>query len=199
MKDGQTYSLWVSEAEVAPEGGSLKAPDLVALVEWRGKLVFESAVSRGALVGHWEPFVMRGGDLIGGGPVNTSAVQNVGRVRLQSGESVVVGVFDERLVSRRFLGGFEVPLAVLHLGVNEIKGGGWVSRLQITVAPEDGNLPKEVPRFAVAHGVRELSEMPASMKDRFARTNERLEDLVRQGVERGKELLDKVLGGGEER
>jgi len=199
LKEGQTYALWVSEAEVAPEGGSSKAPDLMALMEWRGKVVFESVVSRGALVGHWEPFVLRPGDLVGGGPVSTTSVQNVGRLRLQAGDSVVVGIFDARLLSRRFLGGFEVPVGELHLGVNEMRGGGLVSRVQITVAPEDCNLPGEVPRFAVAQGVRELTEVPASMKDRFARTNEQLEGLVREGVKRGREFLDKVLGGGEER
>lgn len=140
LKEGVTYAVWIAEAEVSPKNptGSTwdtdsSAPDLSAMIAWQNQIVLRTVVVQDAIIACWEPVAVDIGSVLRG-EISTSSVQRVARVRLEKGQPLVIGVFDEDLLDREFAGGVSIAPENLRLGSNEITSPGTLRRMQIMVA-----------------------------------------------------------------
>src|SRR4051812_36075669 len=71
LENGQTYNVWVIEAEVADHpsrGGAWdldgSAPDLMAVLRFRGNTVLKTNVAKDSLIARWEPLGLNWKDLV---------------------------------------------------------------------------------------------------------------------------------------
>jgi len=171
LKEGVTYAVWIQEAEVTPRkvdgtdwGSDSKAPDLSAMIAWQDHIVLRTVVAHETLIGCWDPLAVDVKSVIHG-EMGTSSVQRVARVRLAKGQPLLIGVFDEYLLRRNFVGGLRIPLESLRLGTNEVTSSGTLRRVQIMVADE----PDQVARvkgkapYAATGDIVWLKEPPAVM------------------------------------
>jgi len=177
LKAGETYAVWIAEAEVAPVEGAASAPDLVALMEWQNQVILKTVVSRNSLIARWEPVGVSVGQVLEG-EVSTSSVQRVARVRLTPGGTISVGVFDRGLLHRELIGGFTVPLENLRLGVNEIPGGNRLRRVQLAVTRAESGAVADKSQWVVSEGVQPLQSAPSIMQDDVTRLSERIGTLT---------------------
>ncbi|MCB1064802.1 MAG: hypothetical protein KDN20_18015 [Verrucomicrobiae bacterium] len=123
------------------------------------------------LIARWEPTAVGIKQLMDG-EISGSSVRRVALVRASSSESICVGVFDEDLIGREFIGGIRVPLSELALGTNELIGEGMLNHcsLAITEATDELALPSNF-RVTIpsAKSVEWLEAPPSEMEDPTAR------------------------------
>lgn len=171
LKEGVTYAIWITEAEVSPknpEGSTWdsdsSAPDLCAMIAWQDQIVLRTVVVQDAIIACWEPVAVDIGSVLRG-EISTSSVQRVARVRLEKGQPLVIGVFDEDLLDREFAGGVSIAPESLRLGSNEITSPGTLRRMEIMVAdnPDEITPIKGEAPYHVAAGSEWLSYPPPVM------------------------------------
>lgn len=137
------YSIWLTEAEVAPtkkDGNQWDvdgtAPDLSAMVIWKDQIVLNTVTSNDSLIARWDPIAISVGDVIQG-EVSTSTVKRIARIRAEKGEKFSIGLFDEDIVSRDYVGGWEIETTELRPGTYELNSKGTLNRLIISVTQDD--------------------------------------------------------------
>jgi hypothetical protein len=137
--EGKTYSIWLVEAEVAPLSADSSAPDLVGYIEWQGQVVLRTLTARNCLIARWDPIGLAVGQILEG-EVGTSSLQRVGRIRHTPQGRISVAVFAQGFLTQEFIGGIDVPLSCLKLGLNTIQHDGRVRRIQLAVVDAGGDL-----------------------------------------------------------
>jgi len=211
LREGVTYAVWLSEAEVAPRKADGSpwdadgtAPDLFAMIQWQDQIVLETVTDRDTLIARWEPVAVDLRTLLSG-EVSTSSVKRVAMVRLDPGEPLVIGVFDNDLVGADFVGAFEVSLKGLRLGVNEVISEDSLRRLQIVVAESDSEgVPSTTPTTVDDAYIVWLDEPPSMMGGTFSRvgesargsleqmSSEAIQRLEKAAEEQGRALKDRL-------
>jgi hypothetical protein len=165
---GETYEIWVSEAEVTPvkpDGGSWdsdgSAPDLQAVIVWQNQPIFETVTDSDGLIAQWQPVGLKLTEVLRG-EADTATVRRVGRVRPDENGFIEVGVFDNDPVGLDQVGVFRLPWRLLKPGVNEIRDPGPLLRLRLVIlepGAEGAAMPVQIvkgaeklPALSVASG-----------------------------------------------
>jgi hypothetical protein len=171
LKEGVTYAIWITEAEVASRNSDGKtwdmdssAPDLYAMLAWQDQVVLSTVVNQDGLIARWEPVAIDVKSVLQG-EISTSSMQRVARVRLGMNQSIEVAIFDDDLLDREFAGGVRIDLECLRLGRNEITSSGNLRRLQIAVADAVGQVvPMDsIAAYQVESGTVFLDQAPGIM------------------------------------
>lgn len=185
LHTGTTYSVWLVEAEVAPLSESAAAPDLVGSIDWQGQVVLRTLTARNCLIARWDPIGLSVGQLLEG-EVGTSSLQRVGRIRHSLDGKISVAVFAQGVFKHEFVGGVDVPLGQLKLGLNTIQLEGPLRRIQLAVADAEANGVLENHEWVVLEGVQVLQEAPASMQASVWPSGGKIDEIkhqVGQGLE----------------
>jgi hypothetical protein len=137
------YSIWLTEAEVASTKKDQSqwdvdgtAPDLSAMVVWKDQIILNTVTSNDSLIARWDPIAISVGDVFQG-EVSTSTVKRIARIRAIKGEKFSIGLFDEDIVSRDYVGGWEIDTGELRTGTCELTSKGTLNRLIISVTQDD--------------------------------------------------------------
>lgn len=167
LREGVTYEVWLAEAEVTPvktDGGAWdadgSAPDLKGALVWQNQRILETVTAANGLIAQWEPVAVKLTQVLHG-EADAASVRRVGRVRIQAGEALEVGVFDDDPASPDLAGALRVPWDKLRPGVNEILTDGALRRLRLVIVEpgaEGANMP-----FHRVTGAERLTEAPAAM------------------------------------
>lgn len=198
LKEGVTYAIWITEAEVAPKNSNgtawdmdSSAPDLFAMLAWQDQVVLSTVVNQDGLIARWEPVAIDVKSVLQG-EISTSSIQRVARVRLGPNQSIEVAIFDDDLLDREFAGGVRIDLGSLRLGRNEIISSGNLRRLQITVADAvDQVVPMDSkPAYQVEKGTVFLDQAPAVMASASSAIREQANEAVGALSKETKILLD---------
>jgi hypothetical protein len=202
------FSLWVTEAEIAPveenndrwdKDGS--APDPGALVTWQDQVVLETVVAKDSLIARWDPVAISVGDVVlSKGGISTSSVKRIARVRNAGKGNFSVALFDEDILGRDFIGGWTIPTAQLRPGLLELKSGKALRRIALAVTLDDNlDVPEQsyTPKGAVY-----LDSTPEVMMETMERwAEEAKEELGKLGetVSKGIDRLGQEVGEGIEK
>ncbi len=202
------FSLWVTEAEIAPveenndrwdKDGS--APDPGALVTWQDQVVLETVVAKDSLIARWDPVAISVGDVVlSKGGISTSSVKRIARVRNAGKGNFSVALFDEDILGRDFIGGWTIPTAQLRPGLLELKSGKALRRIALAVTLDDNlDVPEQsyTPKGAVY-----LDSTPEVMMETMERwADEAKEELGKLGetVSKGIDRLGQEVGEGIEK
>ena len=202
------FSLWVTEAEIAPveenndrwdKDGS--APDPGALVTWQDQVVLETVVAKDSLIARWDPVAISVGDVVlSKGGISTSSVKRIARVRNAGKGNFSVALFDEDILGRDFIGGWTIPTAQLRPGLLELKSGKALRKIALAVTLDDNlDVPEQsyTPKGAVY-----LDSTPEVMMETMERwAEEAKEELGKLGetVSKGIDRLGQEVGEGIEK
>ena len=201
------FSLWVTEAEIAPveenndrwdKDGS--APDPGALVTWQDQVVLETVVAKDSLIARWDPVAISVGDVVLSKGISTSSVKRIARVRNAGKGNFSVALFDEDILGRDFIGGWTIPTAQLRPGLLELKSGKALRRIALAVTLDDNlDVPEQsyTPKGAVY-----LDSTPEVMMETMERwADEAKEELGKLGetVSKGIDRLGQEVGEGIEK
>ncbi|MED5585026.1 MAG: hypothetical protein VYB61_01610 [Verrucomicrobiota bacterium] len=192
------FSLWVTEAEIAPveenndrwdKDGS--APDPGALVTWQDQVVLETVVAKDSLIARWDPVAISVGDVVlSKGGISTSSVKRIARVRNAGKGNFSVALFDEDILGRDFIGGWTIPTAQLRPGLLELKSGKALRRIALAVTLDDNlDVPEQsyTPKGAVY-----LDSTPEVMMETMERWAEEAKEFRETVTEEAKELGETV-------
>ena len=201
------FSLWVTEAEIAPveenndrwdKDGS--APDPGALVTWQDQVVLETVVAKDSLIARWDPVAISVGDVVLSKGISTSSVKRIARVRNAGKGNFSVALFDEDILGRDFIGGWTIPTAQLRPGLLELKSGKALRKIALAVTLDDNlDVPEQsyTPKGAVY-----LDSTPEVMMETMERwADEAKEELGKLGetVSKGIDRLGQEVGEGIEK
>ena len=167
-KASAIYSIWLSEAEVAKNKKDQSqwdvdgtAPDLSAMVVWKDQIILNTVTSNDSLIARWDPIAISVGDVFQG-EVSTSTVKRIARIRAQKGEKFSIGIFDEDIVSRDYVGGWEIDTSELRPGTCELTSKGTLNRLIISVTQDD-NLTVPDKKFKIKGASATYLEEPSDI------------------------------------
>ncbi len=188
------FSLWVTEAEIAPveENNDRwdtddSAPDPGALVTWQDQVVLETVVAKDSLIARWDPVAISVGDVVlSKGGISTSSVKRIARVRNAGKGNFSVALFDEDILGRDFIGGWTIPTAQLRPGLLELKSGKALRRIALAVTLDDNlDVPEQsyTPKGAVY-----LDSTPEVMMETMERWAEEAKEFRETVTEEAKEL-----------
>ncbi|MCH2061055.1 MAG: hypothetical protein MK183_10550 [Verrucomicrobiales bacterium] len=202
------FSLWVTEAEIAPveenndrwdKDGS--APDPGALVTWQDQVVLETVVAKDSLIARWDPVAISVGDVVlSKGGISTSSVKRIARVRNAGKGNFSVALFDEDILGRDFIGGWTIPTAQLRPGLLELKSGKALRRIALAVTLDDNLAVPE--QSYTPKGAVYLDSTPEVMMETMERwADEAKEELGKLGetVSKGIDRLGQEVGEGIEK
>jgi len=169
------YSIWLTEAEVAPNKKDQSqwdvdgtAPDLSAMVVWKDQIILNTVTSNDSLIARWDPIAISIGDVFQG-EVSTSTVKRIARIRAEKGEKFSIGLFDEDIVSRDYVGGWEIETAELRPGTCELTSKKTLNRLIISVTQNDNlTVPDRNFKLKGATYLEEPTEIMLEMVKRWA-------------------------------
>ena len=199
---GETYEIWVSEAEVTPmkaDGGSWdsdgSAPDLRGVIVWQNQRIFETVTDTDGLIAQWQPVGLKLSEVLRG-EADAATVRRVGRVRPDEAGFIEVGVFDNDPVGSDQVGAYRLPWRVLKPGVNEIRDPGTLLRLRLVVL-EPGT-EKAVMPLQIVQGAEKLSNLSASTEgmvgDVIGEASNRGDSVKKETVEKTGRAMDRVKG-----
>ncbi len=154
------FSIWVAEAEIAPVGKNnnrwdkdRSAPDPGALVTWQDQVVLETVVAKDSLIARWDPVAISLGDVVlNKGGISTSSVKRIARIKNTREGNFSVALFDEDIIGRDFIGGWNIPTGQLRPGLLELKSGESLRKIVLAITMDDNlDMPVEVftPKGAV--------------------------------------------------
>ena len=112
------------------------APDLSAMVVWKNQIILNTVTSNDSLIARRDPIAISVGDVFQG-EVSTSTVKRIARIRAEEKERFSIGLFDEDIVSRDYVGGWEIDTSELRPGTCELTSEGTLKRLIISVTQDD--------------------------------------------------------------
>ena len=137
------FTLWVAEAEVAATKSDDSkwdvdgtAPDLSAMIVWKDQVILNTVSSDDSLIGRWDPIAISVGDVIKG-EVSTSTVKRIARIRADKDTKFSIGMFDKDIVSRDYVGGWEIKTTELRPGKCELESEKTLNRLVLYVTQDD--------------------------------------------------------------
>ena len=170
------YTLWIAEAEVAEakNDGSkwdvdATAPDLSAMVVWKNQVILNTVSSDDSLIGRWDPIAISVGDVIKG-EVSTSTVKRIARIRAERGQKFSIGLFDKDIVSRDYIGGWEIDTSELRPGKCELESDKSLKRLVIAVTQDDDlSIPEKSFKITGASYLEEPDEVMLETVKRWAK------------------------------
>ena len=154
------FSIWVAEAEIAATGKNndrwdkdRSAPDPGALVTWQDQVVLETVVAKDSLIARWDPVAISLGDVVlNKGGISTSSVKRIARIKNAREGNFSVALFDEDIIGRDFIGGWNIPTRQLRPGLLELKSGESLRKIVLAITMDDNlDMPVEVftPKGAV--------------------------------------------------
>lgn len=187
------YSIWLAEAEVASKKKDDSrwdidgtAPDLSALVVWKDQVILNTVTSNDALIARWDPIAISIGDVFQG-EVSTSTVKRIARIKAVNGEKFSIGLFDEDIVSRDYVGGWEIETKSLRPGMCELSSDQSLNRLVIAVTEDDNlTVPEKTFRINNAVYLEEPNDIMLETLKRWAK--EAKEGITELGKDMGKEI-----------
>ncbi|MFP6874659.1 MAG: hypothetical protein VCA55_14250 [Verrucomicrobiales bacterium] len=197
------YSIWITEAEIAPtetnqnrwdKDGS--APDPGALVTWQDQVVLETVVAKDSLIARWDPVAISIGDVIlNKGGISTSSVKRIARIKDSREGNFSVALFDEDFIGRDFIGGWNIPTGQLRPGLLELKSGESLRRIVLAVTMNDSlDMPE---RKFTPKGAVYLNTPPKAMMETMERWAEEAKEEIeklRETVSKGIDRLGKGVG-----
>ena len=154
------FSIWVAEAEIAATGKNndrwdkdRSAPDPGALVTWQDQVVLETVVAKDSLIARWDPVAISLGDVVlNKGGISTSSVKRIARIKNAREGNFSVALFDEDIIGRDFIGGWNIPTGQLRPGLLELKSGESLRKIVLAITMDDNlDMPVEIftPKGAV--------------------------------------------------
>lgn len=173
LVEGQVYEIWIQQAEVSPMSHEGKpwdldgnAPDLMAMLSWQDQVVLSTVVSNDSLIAQWDQTALEASQIIQGG-LDTKSLQKVGRFRMDRGQFIEIGIFEDDLITREFIKGLRIPMTSLGFGKNEWHGTGVLKHLTLFVQSGDPSqkAPDNFTRLDSA--VVELDACPTAMSHRM--------------------------------
>ena len=192
-KASSIYSIWLTEAEVAPTKKDQSqwdvdgtAPDLSAMVVWKDQIILNTVTSNDSLIARWDPIAISVGDVFQG-EVSTSTVKRIARIRAEKGEKFSIGLFDEDIVSRDYVGGWEIDTSELRTGTCELTSKGTLNRLIISVTQDDNlTVPDRESKLKGATYLEEPTDIMLETVKRWA--NEAKESVKELGNNVGEKI-----------
>ena len=128
------------EGESWDTGGG--APDINFKIFWNGTLVHESSQRDDTLIAEWDLIKLDVKDAILKGEVEVATGINAPLVHAGDGGVLTIEVWDDDVMSSDRAGRFDLPLATLDEGLNELSfDAGGVKRLVLDLVPRDMDLP----------------------------------------------------------
>ena len=187
------YTLWIAEAEVAPTKNDASkwdvdgtAPDLSAMIVWKDQVILNTVSSDDSLIGRWDPIAISVGDVIKG-EVSTSTVKRIARIRAEKDIKFSIGMFDKDIVSRDYIGGWEIETTKLRPGKCELESDKTLKRLVIYVTQDDDlSVPERSFKIKEATYLDEPNDVMLETVKRWAK--EAQEGLKKFGNNVGEEI-----------
>ena len=187
------YTLWIAEAEVAPTKNDASkwdvdgtAPDLSAMIVWKDQVILNTVSSDDSLIGRWDPIAISVGDVMKG-EVSTSTVKRIARIRAEKDIKFSIGMFDKDIVSRDYIGGWEIETIKLRPGKCELESDKTLKRLVIYVTQDDDlSVPERSFKIKEATYLDEPNDVMLETVKRWAK--EAQEGLKKFGSNVGEEI-----------
>jgi len=187
------YTLWIAEAEVAPTKNDASkwdvdgtAPDLSAMIVWKDQVILNTVSSDDSLIGRWDPIAISVGDVMKG-EVSTSTVKRIARIRAEKDIKFSIGMFDKDIVSRDYVGGWEIETTQLRPGKCELESEKTLKSLVIYVTQDDDlSVPERSFKIKEATYLDEPNDVMLETVKRWAK--EAQEGLKKFGNNVGEEI-----------
>ena len=102
------------------------------MIVWKDQVILNTVSSDDSLIGRWDPIAISVGDVIKG-EVSTSTVKRIARIRADKDTKFSIGMFDKDIVSRDYVGGWEIKTTELRPGKCELESEKTLNRLVLYV------------------------------------------------------------------
>ena len=106
------------------------------MIVWKDQVILNTVSSDDSLIGRWDPIAISVGDVIKG-EVSTSTVKRIARIRADKDTKFSIGMFDKDIVSRDYVGGWEIKTTELRPGKCELESEKTLNRLVLYVTQDD--------------------------------------------------------------
>jgi hypothetical protein len=204
LKSGETYLVWLTEAEVADRPAPNRSwdmdgsgPDLFATISFHESRVFRTETARDTFTARWEPTGLNFKDLLAG-EVSTSTIRKVAHVTVADHDTLEIAVFDQDPLDSELVEGVKVSVDDLRQGENVLRNIGNLKRLVIAVNPvdEQGALKFKNRRQEIAAAqvqrVQPRTSVDATV-DELDKTAGKTERTVRDRTESAKQWLKELF------